>query len=131
VFMEDARLQNLEQLVGRGGKLCGIVHPPPGESRGCQSTTAAALSQNFVCSAAAGQTSSSTLLNWVDCACSSMRPPTTTSHAAAAATTVADSSSLLRIIDVVTKPRRIVDLRVPFGHTVTVQFLSRMLVSQP
>jgi hypothetical protein len=132
VFMEDARLQNLEQLVGRGGKLCGIVQPPPGESRGCQST-AAALCQNFVCSAAPGQTSSSTLLNWVDSACSSMRPPTTTSHeaAAAAATTVADSSSLLRIIDVVTKPGRIVDLRVPFGHTVTVQLLSRMLVSHP
>ncbi|CAK9275733.1 unnamed protein product [Sphagnum jensenii] len=113
VFMEDARLQNLEQLVGRGSKLCGIVQP--------QSTVAA------------GQTSSSTLLNWVDSACSSMRPPTTTSHAAAAAaaTTVADSSSLLRMIDVVTKPRRIVDLRVPFGHTVTVQLLSRMLVSHP
>ncbi len=130
VFMEDARLQNLEQLVGRGGKLCGIVQPPPGESRGCQSAAAAALCQNFVCSAAPGQTSSSTLLNWVDSACSSMRPPTTTSHAAAA-TTVADSSSLLRIIDVVTKPRRIVDLRVPFGHTVTVQLLSRMLLSHP
>jgi hypothetical protein len=130
VFMEDARLQNLEQLVGRGGKLCGIVQPPPGESRGCQSTTAAALCQNFVCSDACGQTSSSTLLNWVDSACSSLLPPTTTSHAAAA-TTVADSSSLLRIIDVVTKPRRIVDLRVPFGHTVTVQLLSRMLVSHP
>ncbi len=124
VFMEDARLQNLEQLVGRGSKLCGIVQP--------QSSAAAALCQNFVCSAA-GQTSSSTLLNWVDSACSSMRPPTTTSHAAAAAaaTTVADSSSLLRIIDVVTKPRRIVDLRVPFGHSVTVQLLSRMLVSHP